>query len=67
MRKVIGTVLILLIVTGTVLTILALWGIQPISWSVVWRSGASVIIFGVALALVSLINVLFLPPSNKNK
>lgn len=59
MRTFIGMILILLIVTGATLTVLALWGIQPISWAMVWRSGATIIIIGIVLLLVSLIRMLF--------
>lgn len=59
MRTLIGLILILLIVTGATLTVLALWGIQPISWGVVWRSGVTIFIIGGVLLLVSLIRMLF--------
>ena len=60
MRTSIGLILILLIITGATLIVLAVWGIQPISWTVVWKSGVTIAIVGAVLLLVSVVKLLFL-------
>jgi len=60
MKIVIGIVIITFVITGAILTILALWGIQPISWTIVFKSGATVAIAGATAVLVSLLYLFFL-------
>lgn len=59
MRTVIGIIIALFVITGASLTVLALWGVQPISWSTVWRSGVTVMIVSVVFVLLWLIKLLF--------
>jgi len=60
MRLLIGITMALFIVTGAVLTILALWGVQPISWTIVWKAGLTIVIAGVTSIIVSIIYYFFI-------
>ena len=42
MRLLIGILTTIIVLTGATLTVLALWGIQPISWQIVWKSGVTI-------------------------
>ncbi|MFR9166913.1 MAG: hypothetical protein ACLVKO_12130 [Dysgonomonas sp.] len=69
MRVIIGVIILLFVLTGAVLTVLALWGIQPISWAIVWKSGATIVILGVAAIITSIVYYFFLKkdPFNRKK
>lgn len=69
MRLFIGILSAILILTGATLTILALWNIQPISWSIIWRSGATIAIACVTFLVIWIIKFLFFRKElfNKNK
>lgn len=60
MKLIIGVILTLLILTGAVLTVLALWGIQPISWAIVWKSGATIAIIGTTSIIIWIVYYFFL-------
>ncbi|MDR3141727.1 MAG: hypothetical protein LBU37_08395 [Tannerellaceae bacterium] len=50
MRVFIGILVTFVVITGAILTILALWGVLPISWTIVWKSGITILIaFGMLL------------------
>lgn len=67
MRLLIGILATIIVLTGATLTVLALWGIQPISWEIVWKAGATIaIICGTAL-LVYLFYYLFFKKYSYNK
>lgn len=59
MKTIFGVLIVLFIITGAALTVLALWGVQPISWGMVWRSGATVMIVGVMCLLLWFVKILF--------
>jgi hypothetical protein len=59
MRIFIGILVTFVVITGAVLTILALWGIQPISWSIVWKSGSTILIAFGTLLLAYLCYIVF--------
>lgn len=59
MKLFIGILSTIIILTGATLTVLALWNIQPISWSIIWRSGATIAIFCATFLILWLIRVLF--------
>lgn len=59
MKVFIGILSTIIILTGATLTVLALWDIQPISWSVIWRSGATIAIVCGTLLVLWLIRILF--------
>lgn len=59
MKLFIGIISAIIILTGATLTILALWNIQPISWSIIWRSGATIAIACTTFLVLWLIRVLF--------
>lgn len=70
MRLLIGITIALFIITGAVLTILALWGIQPISWTIVWKSGLTIFIAGATSIIISIIYYFFIkryPFNRKNR
>ncbi len=69
MRLFIGILSAIIILTGAVLTVLALWDIQPISWSIIWRSGMTIAIVCVTFLVLWLVRVLFFKkdPFNLNK
>lgn len=67
MRLFFGVLATILVLTGATLTVLALWGIQPISWTIVWKSGFTIfIICGTAL-LVYLFYYLFFKGYTQNR
>jgi hypothetical protein len=59
MRFFIGVLVTCIVITGAILTILALWGIQPISWTIVWKSGFTIMIAFGTLLLVYLCYIIF--------
>lgn len=69
MRLIIGVVIALIVLTGATLTVLALWGVQPISWAIVWKSGLTIAIIGAASLIISLVYFFFLKkdPFNMKK
>ncbi len=67
MRLFVGVLVTAIVVTGAILTILALWGIQPISWTIVWKSGLTILIAFGTFVLVNLCYFLFFKRSFKKK
>lgn len=69
MRLFIGILSAVVILTGATLTILALWDIQPISWGIIWRSGATIAIACITFLIMWLVKILFFrkDPFNRNK
>ncbi|NDV79473.1 hypothetical protein [Dysgonomonas sp. 511] len=59
MKFFIGVISAVIILTGATLTVLALWDIQPISWSIIWRSGATIAIVCITALVMWLVRVLF--------
>lgn len=59
MRLFIGVLASAIILTGAILTVLALWNIQPISWSIIWRSGATIGIVCVTGLVMWLVRLFF--------
>lgn len=59
MRLFFGIITAIIILTGAILTVLALWDIQPISWSIIWRSGATIGIICITYLILWLVRVLF--------
>lgn len=67
MRAIIGILITIIVLTGATLTVLALWGIQPISWTIVWKSGATIAIVCITAGLIYLLYFLFFKNFQKNK
>ena len=71
MKIFIGVVSAVIILTGATLTVLALWGIKPIEWGIIWRSGATIAIACITFLIMWLVKALFfqkdLFKANKNK
>lgn len=69
MKLFIGILSTVIILTGATLTVLALWDIQPISWNIIWRSGATIAIACITFLILWLVRVLFFKkdPFNKDK
>ena len=59
MKYFVGFLLGLIIFSGATLTVLALWGITPIEWSHIWRTGISIAIVSVTFLFLWLIYVFF--------
>ncbi|PXV61012.1 hypothetical protein CLV62_12711 [Dysgonomonas alginatilytica] len=59
MRLLIGILTTIIVLTGATLTVLALWGIQPISWQIVWKSGVTIAIVFATGLLIYLFYYLF--------
>jgi hypothetical protein len=59
MKFFIGIVLAVIILTGATLTVLALWGIKPIEWGIIWRSGATIAIACITFLIMWLVKALF--------
>lgn len=64
MKTFIGIISAIIILTGATLTVLALWDIQPISWSIIWRSGATIAILCGTFLILWLIRILFFRNNN---
>lgn len=68
MRLLIGVLTTIIVLTGATLTVLALWGIQPISWQIVWKSGVTIaIVCGTALLVYLFYYLFFKQYSDKKK
>jgi len=67
MRLFFGVFATIIVLTGATLTVLALWGIQPISWTIVWKSCFTIFIICMATLLVSLFYYLFIKGYTQNK
>lgn len=67
MRLLIGILATIIALTGATLTMLALWGIQPISWQIVWKSGATIAISCATALLIYLFYYLFFKDYSYNK
>lgn len=59
MKLFFGVLTAVLVLAGAVITLLALWGIQPISWIIVLKSLITVAIICVAYLLLWLIKTIF--------
>ena len=59
MRLFIGILSAVIILTGATLTVLALWGIKPIEWGIIWRSGATIAIACITFLVMWLVKALF--------
>jgi hypothetical protein len=59
MKFFIGIVSAVIILTGATLTVLALWGIKPIEWGIIWRSGATIAIACITFLIMWLVKALF--------
>lgn len=46
MRLFIGIIATIIALTGVMLLVLTIWGINPISWDVIWKSAATIVILG---------------------
>lgn len=67
MRLLIGILTSMIVLTGATLTVLALWGIQPISWQIVWKSGITIaVVCGTGL-LIYLFYYIFFKDYSYNK
>ena len=67
MRLLIGILTTIIVLTGATLTVLALWGIQPISWQIVWKSGVTIAIACGTALLIYLFYYLFFKDYSYNK
>lgn len=59
MRAFLGILSTIIVLTGATLTVLALWGIQPISWVMVWKSGVTIVIVCAVFLILYLFYYLF--------
>ncbi len=59
MRLFIGTIITIIVLTGATLTVLALWGITPIEWAHIWKTGITIAIICVTAVIIWLVKVLF--------
>lgn len=59
MRLFIGTIITIIILTGATLTVLAIWGITPIEWEHIWRTGITIAIVCVTAVIIWLVKFLF--------
>lgn len=64
MKYFIGLLLGLIIISGAALTILALWGITPIEWTHIWKTGVTIAIVCITALVMWLVKLLFF---NKEK
>jgi hypothetical protein len=59
MRLFTGTIVTIIILTGATLTVLALWGITPIEWTHIWKTGITIAIVCITAVILWLVKVLF--------
>lgn len=59
MKIFLGILSTLLVLAGTILATLAIWGIYPISGEIIWKAGLTLLIISAALVLLWLILTLF--------
>ena len=59
MKVFLGILSTIVVLTGATLTILALWGIQPISWTIVWKSGATIFLVCAVIFVLNLFYYIF--------
>lgn len=69
MKTFLGIFLSLIIFAGATITILALWGITPIEWTHIWKTGLTIAIVFVTSLIIWLIKIMFLSkdPFNVHK
>ena len=67
MKKIIGVVAVLAILIIALCGALAIWGISTISWTVILKTSATLIIAFIAIALLWLVATLFLKKERYNK
>jgi len=69
MKYFVGLLLGLIIFSGAALTVLALWGVTPIEWTHIWKTGVSIAIASVTYLFLWLIYVFFFKrdPFNSKK
>lgn len=67
MRALLGILITVIVLTGATLTVLAIWGIQPISWTIVWKSGATIGLVCVTALLVYLFYYIFFKNYGKGR
>jgi len=60
MKAFIGIFSILLLLTAGTLAVLAIWNLYPVSWEIIWKSGVSLLLASVVLALLWQLVVVFL-------
>ena len=59
MRAIVGILATIIVLTGATLTVLALWGIKPISWTIIWKLGATVFIVCSVFVIIYIFYYLF--------
>ncbi|NDW08824.1 hypothetical protein [Dysgonomonas sp. 520] len=59
MRFFLGIISTVIVLTGATLTVLALWGVQPISWTIVWKSSVTILIVSAVFLLLYLFYYVF--------
>lgn len=69
MKVFIGIFSSIIVLTGATLTVLALWGITPIEWTHIWKTGVTIAIVCVTSLIMWLLRLLFLKkePTTENK
>lgn len=67
MRLLLGVIATVIVVTGAVLTILAIWGVQPVSWEIVWKSGVTIAVLCVSVLVVCLFYYIFFKKYSENR
>lgn len=60
MKVFLGILSILVLLTAGTLAVLAIWGIYPVSWTIIWKSGVSLLVASVVLSILWLLITLFL-------
>ncbi len=59
MKIFLGILSTLLILAAAIIGVLAIWGIYPVSWEIIWKSGITLIVVSAAFAVLGLIGTLF--------
>lgn len=60
MKAFLGILSILILLAAGTLAVLAIWGIYPVSWTLIWKTGVSLLLASAVLSTLWLVVVTFL-------
>lgn len=60
MKVFLGILSILILLAAGTLTVLAVWEIYPVSWTIIWKTGVSLVLASIILSVLWLLVVTFL-------
>ncbi len=67
MKIFVGILSVLIILALGIIGVLAVWGIYPVSWEIIWKSGITLLLVSVTFAVLWLVVTLFLKREKYNE